>query len=435
VPAVHYRDIIKHTKRLSYANEYSMLVQSPLPPQYAERSDADLRQRIHAARETLGRHLVILGHHYQQDDVIACADFTGDSLKLSQLAAEQTQAEYIVFCGVHFMAESADILTSDRQQVILPDLTAGCSMADMAHIDQVEAVWPVLEKHSDLPITPITYVNSSAAVKAFVGRHDGACCTSSNAQQVLAWALHGAVPADTRVGRHVASALPARRDRRDEPGAQTTGPVANRDGHRILFLPDQHLGRNTAYTLGWPLDSMVVYDPDQPLGGVAPERLRAARVVLWKGHCAVHQLFTPEQCDAVRALRESYKIIVHPECTWEVCQKADYVGSTEYIIKTVRAAPPGTSWAVGTEVHLVSRLATTCPDKHIRSLAGMQCLCSTMYRIDLKHLCWVLKNLVAGRVVNRVAVDAETKRWSHVALDRMLALRPTSPAPARHDGP
>jgi quinolinate synthase len=381
-----------------------MPVQTPLPPEYAERSDAELTRRIRAARETLGQRLVILGHHYQQDDVITFADFTGDSLKLSQRAAEQTQAAYIVFCGVHFMAESADILTSDQQQVILPDLTAGCSMADLAAIDQVEAAWPVLEKHSDLPITPITYVNSSAAVKAFVGRHDGACCTSSNAQQVLAWALHGAVAADPRVGR-------------------TTG-------HKLLFLPDQHLGRNTAFALGWPLESTVVYDPDRPLGGVDPERLRAARFILWKGHCAVHQLFTPEQCDAVRALRGRHNIIVHPECRWEVCQKADYVGSTEYIIKTVSAAEPGTSWAIGTEVHLVNRLARTYPDRSIRSLAGIQCLCSTMYRIDLKHLCWVLENLVAGRVVNRIAVDGETKRWSRVALDRMLALRPAPPAPA-----
>jgi quinolinate synthase len=365
--------------------------QTPLPPEYAERSDAELTRRIGAARATLGRRLVILGHHYQQDEVIACADFTGDSLKLAQLAAEQTQAEYIVFCGVHFMAESADILTSDRQVVILPDLTAGCSMADLATIDQVEAAWPVLEAHAGGPITPITYVNSSAAVKAFVGRHDGACCTSSNAKQVLAWALQ-APAADLPVGR-------------------------------ILFLPDQHLGRNTAYALGWPLDSMVVYDPGKPLGGVDPQGLRSARFVLWKGHCAVHQLFTPEQCDAVRALPGRYNIIVHPECTWEVCQKADYVGSTEYIIQTVRAAPPGTHWAIGTEVHLVNRLARTCPDKHIRSLAGVQCLCSTMYRIDLRHLCWVLEKLVAGEVVNRVAVDAEPKRWSRIALDRMLALR------------
>ncbi len=382
-----------------------MLLQPPLPPEYADRTDAELRERIRAARQKLGRRVVVLGHHYQQDDVIQFADFTGDSLKLSQLAAEQTQAEYIVFCGVHFMAESADILTSDRQQVILPDLTAGCSMADMAHIDQVEAVWPVLEKHSDLPITPITYVNSSADVKAFVGRHDGACCTSSNAKLVLEWALQGAAAADHSLGRA--------------------------GGHKVLFLPDQHLGRNTAYALGWPLESMVVYNPNQPFGGVGPEALHAARFILWKGHCSVHQLFKVDQCDAIRARPEPYNIIVHPECTWEVCQRADYVGSTEYIIKTVREAPAGTYWAIGTELHLVNRLATTLPDKHVRSLAGMQCLCSTMYRIDLKHLCWALENLVAGRVVNRITVDDETKHWSRVALERMLALRPAQPVSAR----
>ncbi len=379
-----------------------MLVQPPIPPEYTERSDRELMERIAAARQNLGRRVVILGHHYQQDEVIQFADFTGDSLKLSQLAAEQTHAEFIVFCGVHFMAESADILTSDRQQVILPDLTAGCSMADMAHIDQVEAVWPVLEKHSDVPITPITYVNSSAAVKAFVGQHDGACCTSSNAKLVLEWALHGALPG---------------------------GPADV--GHKALFLPDQHLGRNTAYALGWPLESMVVYNPNQPFGGVGPDRLRAARFILWKGHCSVHQLFKPAQCDAIRARPEPYSIIVHPECTWDVCQKADFVGSTEYIIKTVRETPAGTYWAIGTELHLVNRLANANTDKHIRSLAGIQCLCSTMYRIDLKHLCWVLENLVAGRVVNRIVVDDETKHWSRIALDRMLALRPSQPVSAR----
>ena len=379
-----------------------MNIQPPLPPVYSEASDTDLCARIRAARDKLGRRLVILGHHYQQDEVVQFADFTGDSLKLSQIAAEQDQAEYVVFCGVHFMAESADILTSDAQQIILPDLSAGCSMADMAHIDQLEAAWPVLERDSDIPITPITYVNSSAAIKACVGQHDGACCTSSNAKMVLEWALHGAVPGGSDAA-----------------------------GHKVLFLPDQHLGRNTAYALGWPLESMVVYDPHQPCGGVPPERLRAARFILWKGHCSVHALFKVAQAEALRAAPEPWNIIVHPECSWEVCQLADYVGSTEYIIKTVRAAPPDTYWAIGTEVHLVSRLADTLPDKHIRSLAGVQCLCSTMYRIDLKHLCWVLENIVAGTVVNRIVVDDETKRWSRIALDRMLALRPAQPVSAR----
>ena len=412
-----------------------MFVQQPLPPEYIDRGNGELQARIRAAREKLGKRVVILGHHYQQDDVIAFADFTGDSLKLSQIAAQQTQAEYIIFCGVHFMAESADILTSDKQHVILPDLSAGCSMADMAHIDQLEAACPVLERASELPITPITYVNSSAAVKAFVGAHDGACCTSSNAKMVLEWALHGATPdaavaADPRVGRsHVAAGASPAVD------ASKTAPsdaAADRtDGHKVLFLPDQHLGRNTAYALGWPLESMVVYDPFQPFGGVTPERLRAARFILWKGHCSVHALFKVAQVEALRAAPEPWTIIVHPECSWEVCQRADDVGSTEYIIKTVTAAPPGTCWAIGTELHLVNRLATTLPDKQIRSVAGVQCLCSTMYRIDLKHLCWVLENLVAGKIVNRIIVDDETKRWSRIALERMLALRPTQPVSAR----
>ena len=378
-----------------------MLFQPPLPPEYTQLSDGELRTGICKLKKQLGRRLVILGHHYQVDDVIEFADFTGDSLKLSQLAAAQTDAGYIVFCGVHFMAESADILTSDRQQVILPDLSAGCSMADMAHIDDAEAAWGFLERAAEMPITPVTYVNSSAAVKAFVGRHDGACCTSSNAKMVLDWALHGATPDD------------------DE-----------RTGHKVLFLPDQHLGRNTAYALGWPLSSMVVYDPRQPSGGLSAEQVREARLILWKGHCSVHQLFTVEQVQAIRAMSEPYRIIVHPECRWEVCQLADHVGSTEYIIKTVSESPAGSYWAVGTEVHLVRRLAARHPDKHVRLLAGIQCLCTTMYRIDLRHLHWVLKQLAAGRVVNRIAVDGETARWSRIALDRMLELRPAQPVPA-----
>jgi quinolinate synthase len=379
-----------------------MIFQPPLPPKYAQLSDDELCAGIRRCKAQLGRRLVILGHHYQQDDVIQFADFTGDSLKLSQLAAEQTQAEFIVFCGVHFMAESADILTSDRQAVILPDLSAGCSMADMAHIDQLEAAWPLLNECAGQAITPITYVNSSAAVKAFVGRHDGACCTSSNARMVMEWALRGAEP---------------------------DGPPT--DGHKVMFLPDQHLGRNTAYALGWPLNSMVIYDPHKPEGGLTPDQVRDARVILWRGHCSVHQLFNVQQVDAIRSLPEPYTIIVHPECAWEVCQKADLVGSTEYIIRTVREAPPATCWAVGTEVHLVHRLARTCTDRHVRSLAGIQCLCTTMYRIDLKHLYWALDNLVNGRIVNQIRVDAETRRWSLVALDRMLKLRPPQPVSAK----
>jgi quinolinate synthase len=380
-----------------------MLFQPPLPRRYGQMTDEELRAGIARFKAQLGRRLVILGHHYQQDDVVEFADFTGDSLRLSMLAAQQTEAEFIVFCGVHFMAESADILTSDRQTVILPDLSAGCSMADMAHIDQVEASWPLLEAHAGRPVTPITYVNSSAAVKAFVGRHDGACCTSSNAKLVLEWALHGATP---------------------EAGED--GP-----GHKVMFLPDQHLGRNTAYALGWPLDSMVVYDPRKPDGGLSPEQMQAAWIYLWKGHCSVHQLFNVQQVAKIRALPEPYTILVHPECSWEVCQHADLVGSTEYILRTVRDAAPGTYWAIGTEVHLIARLAKQFSDKHIRSLAGIQCLCTTMYRIDLKHLYWTLENLAEGRVVNAVRVDEETRHWSRVALDRMLALRPAQPVSAR----
>ena len=379
-----------------------MLFQPPLPSKFATLEPDALRAGIAAFKRKLGKRLVILGHHYQQDDVIEFADFTGDSLKLSQLAAEQTDAEFIVFCGVHFMAESADILTSDQQVVILPDLSAGCSMADMAHIDQLEAAWPMLQRHSKQPITPITYVNSSAAVKGFVGEHDGACCTSSNAKLVLEWALHGATP---------------------------DGPADA--GHKVIFLPDQHLGRNTAYALGFPLESMVVWDPNQPLGGVSPDRLKAARFILWKGHCSVHQLFNAKQVEAIRNAPEPWQVLVHPECAWEVCQAADFVGSTEYIIKKVREAPAGSYWAVGTEVHLVHRLAQQFPEKHVRTLSTIQCLCTTMYRIDLRHLYWTLENLAEGRIVNQVSVDAETAHWARVGLDRMLALQPQAPISAK----
>jgi quinolinate synthase len=379
-----------------------MVFQAPLPPEYVGRSDAELTARIAAAQQALGRRCVILGHHYQRDEVVAFADFTGDSLKLSQIAAQQTEAENIVFCGVHFMAETADILTSDKQRVILPDLSAGCSMADMADIDQLEEAWEILEEHAGTPITPITYVNSAAAIKAFVGRHDGACCTSSNAKMVLEWALHAAAPGDP-----------------------------SDSGHKVLFLPDQHLGRNTAYALGWPLENMVVYDPAVVNGGLLPDEIHAARVILWAGHCAVHQLFKVEQVEALRAAREPWQIIVHPECRWEVCQQADFVGSTEYIIKTVTEAAPGTYWAIGTEMHLVGRLMKTLGGKQIRPLAGPQCSCATMYRIDLRHLCWALENLARGEIVNRISVDAETKRWAAVALERMLELRPAQPVSAK----
>ena len=385
-----------------------MLYQPPLPPKYAAMSEEEFGDRIRAHKALFGNRLVILGHHYQQDDVIEFSDFTGDSLKLSQLAAEQKDAEFVVFCGVHFMAESADILTADRVKVILPDLTAGCSMADMAGIDQVEEAWDFLTDAADgATIVPITYVNSSAAVKAFVGGHDGACCTSSNARRVLQWALEGEDPAR---------------------------PSGRR---KVIFLPDQHLGRNTAYAMGWPLDAMVVYDPKQPTGGLLPEGVRRASVILWKGHCSVHQLFTAKQVDEIRAIDPAYRVIVHPECDWSVVQKADLAGSTEYIIKTIEAAPPGSKWAVGTEVHLVHRLAKRFEGvKHIRLLSGIQCLCTTMYRIDRKHLLWVLDELAAGRVANQIRVDPETRSLARIALDRMLALvgtgetKSTGPAPA-----
>ncbi|MEK6797683.1 MAG: quinolinate synthase NadA [Planctomycetota bacterium] len=360
-----------------------MLYQPPLPPKYASMTDEQLCSAITERKRQLGSRVVILGHHYQQDEVIRFADFTGDSLKLSQVGATQKQAEYIVFCGVHFMAESADILTDDRVTVILPDLTAGCSMADMADIDQVEEAWDYVVEECGVHVVPITYVNSAASIKAFCGGHGGACCTSSNASKVLEWAFS--------------------------------------QGDKAMFLPDQHLGRNTAYRMGIGLDEMVVYDPHLPRGGLTRQQVRDARIILWKGHCSVHELFTTNQCDEIRRIDSEFKILVHPECRWEVVQKADLAGSTEFIIKTVRESPPGSKWAIGTEIHLVSRLANTCSDKTVRSLAGIQCLCATMYRIDPKHLLWTLDNLADGRVVNPIRVDPETKRLARLALERMLA--------------
>lgn len=346
-------------------------------------SSQEMEAAIRAHKARFGKRLVILGHHYQQDEVIRFADFTGDSLKLSQLAAAQTDAEFVVFCGVHFMAESADILTDDGVAVILPDLSAGCSMADMAALDQLEDAWDHLTSVTDARIIPITYVNSYASIKAFCGRHEGACCTSSNARKILEYALG--------------------------------------QGDKVIFLPDQHLGRNTAYAMGYPLDSMVLYDPHQPNGGLSDRQVQDAKFFLWKGHCSVHGLFTEKHCDQIRAWDPQAKILVHPECKWEVVQKADLAGSTEYILKTLDEAPEGTSWAVGTEIHLVSRLAEKFAGrKVIRSLSGLQCLCTTMYRIDMPHLLWSLDELAAGRVVNQVKVDEETKHWAVVALQRML---------------
>jgi quinolinate synthase len=373
--------------------------QNPLPSIYRELPEAQLRQRIAAAKKQLGHRLAILGHHYQQDAIIDFADFTGDSFELSRRAADQQGVEFVVFCGVHFMAESADILTDPAVRVILPDLGAGCSMADMANLDQTLEAWAQLEETCpDQLIVPITYMNSSAAIKAFVGEHGGAVCTSSNCRNVLEWALTGE---GTKARRHEGTKV------------------------KILFFPDQHLGRNTAFAMGYPLEKMVVWDPRQDLGGNTPEQLRDADFVLWKGHCSVHALFRPEHVDDVRLKYPDMKVIVHPECKFEVVQKADLAGSTAYIVKQIEAAPPGSQWAIGTEVHLVNRLAQQHPEQKIIVLSDCQCLCTTMYRIDLPHLCWVLENLVEGRVVNEIKVDETTRKWALVALDRMLAIRGT----------
>lgn len=371
-----------------------MLFQPPLPPQYTQMSEREMSDRIRRHKAAFGRRLVILGHHYQQDEVIQFADFTGDSLKLSQLAGAQAEAEFVVFCGVHFMAESADILTREDVAVILPDLSAGCSMADMAMIEQVEDAWDRFTEATDAKIIPITYVNSTADVKAFCGRHDGACCTSSNARKVLEWALT--------------------------------------QGDKVLFLPDQHLGRNTAYAMGFPLHAMATYDPHATDGGLSDEQVADARFLLWKGHCSVHQLFTVQHCEQIRRSDSRARIIVHPECRWEVVQQADMAGSTEYIIKVIDEAAEGTRWAVGTEAHLVNRLANRHADhKFVRSLAGLQCLCTTMYRIDLPHLTWSLDELAAGRIVNRIQLAPSVRHGAILALQRMLDNVSTTPISAK----
>lgn len=352
--------------------------------------DISMDARISAAKRELGRSTVILGHHYQRDEVIRFADFRGDSYKLAQAAAK-TSAQYIVFCGVHFMAESADVLARAGQQVILPDLNAGCSMADMAEIGQVESCWEQLKEMGltdefGKGITPLTYMNSTAAIKAFCGERGGLVCTSSNAPAAFRWAFE-----------------------RNE---------------KILFLPDQHLGRNTAFAMGIPLNECVVWDPYMIMGGVTPESLRQARVILWKGHCSVHQRFLPEHVDHVRARYPGIKVIVHPECRWEVCQKADAIGSTEGLIKTIQDAPEGTNFAVGTEIHLVNRMGREFApqNKRVITLDDSGCLCTTMFRISPQHLCWALENLVDENVVNRIRVPEEVKHWARVALDRMLEI-------------
>ena len=356
-------------------------------------SDPDLVERARAAKAALGDRVFVLGHHYQRDEVIAFADVTGDSFKLARDAAARPQAEYIVFAGVHFMAESADILTGPDQAVLLPDLAAGCSMADMAAIGQVEDAWDVLVEVGVAEVTvPITYMNSTAAIKAFTGRHGGAVCTSSNARRALEWAFE--------------------------------------QGQKVFFLPDQHLGRNTAVLeLGIGLDECVVFDPHKPGGGLTPEQLRAARMILWKGHCSVHGRFALESVVDVRERVPGINVLVHPECRHDVVTAADYVGSTEFIIKTLDAAPSGSAWAIGTELNLVKRLALAHRDKQVVFLDRTVCFCSTMNRIDLPHLVWSLENLVAGTVVNRIEVDPDVAHWARVALDRMLALPGVGAAP------
>ncbi|MEU0312403.1 quinolinate synthase NadA [Nocardioides sp. NPDC006273] len=351
-------------------------------------SDPDLVARALAAKEKLGEKVFVLGHHYQRDEVVQFADVMGDSFKLARDAAARPDAEYIVFCGVHFMAESADILTSPSQAVILPDLAAGCSMADMARLGQVEKAWEALSEAGVAEqVVPVTYMNSSADIKAFCGRHDGVVCTSSNAQAVLEWAF----------------------DQKDDA--------------KVLFFPDQHLGRNTAVLkLGLSLDDCVVWDPLQPGGGVSAEELRAAKVILWKGHCSVHGRFSPDTIDELRAEIPGVQILVHPECQHEVVLKADLVGSTEFIISTIEAAPAGSAWAIGTELNLVKRLAAAHPDKRIVFLDRTVCYCSTMNRIDLPHLVWALESLVEGQVVNRIEVDPDTAHYAELALQRMLDL-------------
>jgi quinolinate synthase len=356
-----------------------------LPERYLGLSDDEMDRRIAAARAKLGRRLLILGHHYQRDEVIKFADYTGDSFKLARHVSQHPAAEFIVFCGVHFMAESADVLTADHQQVILPDLAAGCSMADMAAPDQLEMCWSDLEQMGIGGVIPVTYINSAASIKAFCGEHGGVVCTSSNAAATLQWAW--------------------------------------KHGERILFLPDQHLGRNTAYKLGVPLDQMVVWDPNEIWGGVEPEAVRHARMILWKGHCSVHARFTVRQIENIRVQHPGVRVIVHPEVPWDVVQAADDSGSTEYIIKTVKDSPVGSTWAVGTEIHLVNRLAREVqPDRTVISLDQFGCLCSTMFRVSPNHLLWILEGLVDGEVHNRIVVPDNQKHWTRVALERMLSI-------------
>ena len=364
---------------------------------YKSLDNETLQQRIQAVRAEMGARLLILGHHYQQDEVIALSDLRGDSYQLSQMAAQSSDCRTIAFCGVHFMAETADILANrperlaarggERVTVVLPDMAAGCSMADMAAIHQVEAAWEEMGEVIDTEdITPVTYINSAASLKAFCGRHGGIVCTSSNAAAVLKWSF-------------------ARRQ-------------------RVLFFPDQHLGRNTAHAMGIPLEQMPVWDPHhEELGGNSEAVLQSSRVILWKGHCSVHAMFRPEHVDMLRAKVPGIKVLVHPECSIEVVAKSDVQGSTGKIIREVEAAPPGTKWAIGTELHLVNRLKHEHPEQEVHFLSPVVCMCATMYRIDLAHLCWSLENLAAGTPVNVIEVDPDTANWALVALERMLEVK------------
>ena len=377
---------------LNEVEKASIGERQPLPERYLRLSDDEMDARIAGAKRVLGERVVVLGHHYQRDEVIKFADFIGDSLKLSHAAASRGAADYIVFCGVHFMAESADILCAPHQKVVLPDLAAGCSMADMAAPDQLEMCWRELGemgiRTDDVQdgragLIPVTYINSSAAIKAFVGAHGGIVCTSTNAASVMKWAWD--------------------------------------HGEKLVMLPDQHLGRNTAYKMGVPLDEMVVWDPNEVWGGLQPEQVKKAKLILWKGHCSVHTRFTVAQIEAFRKKYPAGKVVAHPECTLDVVQAADESGSTEYIINTVKNSPSGTVWAVATEIHLVNRLATqVAPDKLVVTLDPFGCLCSTMFRVSPNHLLWVMEGLVEGKIHNQIIVPDDQKQHARIALERML---------------
>lgn len=364
----------------------SLSERQALPQVYLGLSDAEMDTRIAAAKVKLGDRLMILGHHYQRDEVIKFADHTGDSYSLARQITYNPEVDFIVFCGVHFMAESADVLCASHQQVILPDLAAGCSMADMAEPDQLETCWEELEQMGISGVVPVTYMNSAASIKSSVGEWGGTVCTSSNAPAALRWAFER--------------------------------------GDKVLFLPDQHLGRNTAYKIGIPLDQMVVWDPNEIFGGLNPDQVMSAKMILWKGHCSVHARFSTNQIKNLRQQQPGVRVIVHPEVPFEVVQEADESGSTEYIIKQVSNSPAGSVWAVGTEIHLVSRLAEqVAPERTVLSLDQFGCLCSTMFRVSPNHLLWILEELLAGRVQNRIAVPKEQKHWNKIALDRMLSIR------------